>query len=329
MAKKVKEITPKNTKAEILDAYEQLMMELDKKTEAPIIGNAATEKKREKQSVPGVEEIVSEVGQLKVKVGQVLAEISDKMVGKADEVKILDEQIEHNKIELDELFQIKAKAGTLKELIKISEEKQKELTEKEEVFKIESAKIRKDWETQFEDEKKIVTRQWKREEEEYQQERDHKRRQEELSYREKLSDEKKKFELDLQERLAKVTEREKVVGDAEVELSELRKKVDEFDKVLNKAVVDAEEKMKKQVLAEKDMEMKLFKQEVVGDKKMFELNINNLQDQIKRLESENISLKKDLQEAVRQVNQVAVKVIEGPVGIRRDELVRKEEKEEK
>lgn len=94
------------------------------------------------------------------------------------------------------------------------------------------------------------------------------------------------------------------------ELLELRKIVDEFDTEKEKAVAEAQGILQKELVSKFETERRSKEQEIKAEKDILNLKIANLTSENNRLNSEIEVLKKALEEATRQVKDIAVKVIE-------------------
>lgn len=94
------------------------------------------------------------------------------------------------------------------------------------------------------------------------------------------------------------------------ELEQLRKMVSDFDSQQEQAVKDAQDLLKRQLTEQFETERKLREQEVKAEKEVLGLKIANLEAENSRLSKEMEVLKRSLEEATRQVKDIAVKVIE-------------------
>lgn len=145
-----------------------------------------------------------------------------------------------------------------------------------------------------------------------QEELDRKREQETYQYNTNLSrkrtedefqDRKLSWEKDLAQRKAELENQKK-------ELEELRKLSAGFNEQKEKAVKEALDTQEK-ILTEKiNQEKKLREQEIKAEKDILTLRISNLETDNTRLNKEIEILKRSLEEATRQVKEIAVKVIE-------------------
>lgn len=94
------------------------------------------------------------------------------------------------------------------------------------------------------------------------------------------------------------------------ELEELRKLSAGFNEQQEKAVKEAEELLGKQLTEKVNQETVLREQQIKAEKEILGLKIANLETENYRLNKEIEILKRSLEEATRQVKEIAVKVIE-------------------
>lgn len=107
-----------------------------------------------------------------------------------------------------------------------------------------------------------------------------------------------------------LTERKDEIAKEKEELEFLRKQVDGFEEEKEKAVKQACTFLQKELNETYATEKKLREQEIKADKELLAFKITNLTQDNTRLANEIALLKKSLEEATRQLKDVAVKVIE-------------------
>lgn len=139
----------------------------------------------------------------------------------------------------------------------------------------------------------------KREDETYRYERDLVRKRVEDEFAEK----KDKWEKELAER------KEEIENDKR-ELEILRKQVAGFEAEKEKIVKEAMSVLQRQLTDKFETDKKLREQEVRAEKDVLNLNVSHLTAENARLKEEIITLKKSLEEATKQLKDIAVKVIE-------------------
>lgn len=140
----------------------------------------------------------------------------------------------------------------------------------------------------------------KREEEEYEYQRKMERKRSEDEFAEK----KLAWERELQQRKEEIAAEKK-------ELTELRVRVAAFDTEEQKAVKEAQTATAKELEEKYTNERKLREQEVKSEREILNLKIVSLTTENSRQSGEIQALKAALDEATRQLKDVAVKVIEG------------------
>lgn len=191
------------------------------------------------------------------------------------------EEISHaiaiQQLRLKELHDIEIAATSLEDLIKAQEEKK-------ELFEEEYERIK-------------VTR--KHEEEEYQY---------------ALQQQRKKEDAARQEREETMRRQEEEFKKREQEFQEYKRKVEASPLELQQAIEKTKEETTQRVRAEMQTKADLIAREVAGEKKVLETRIAFLEETIAKQREENATLKRELEQAVKQVQSIAEKAIEGSSG---------------
>lgn len=172
---------------------------------------------------------------------------------------------------------------------------QKQIDETKEVFQ----KEKKTLETTALENKKQVEWERKKEAEVYQYETELARRRAEEAFNDKL----KSWEKDLEARKNELAQEKK-------ELEDLRKKVAGFEAEKIKAAEEAAEAAEKRLSESFENERRLREQENKAEKDILNLRLANLTAENQRQTAESSATRKALDEANRQVKEIAVKVIE-------------------
>ena len=324
------EVTEKNTKAEILKAYDNLLKNVQSaKAEVP---KQIQEEKQRKEALDKVakisnEGIVKSITTLKSDLANSLDEI---LYNLSDEFKKLEEiraAIVLEKKSLEDLYSLSANTDSLAAMLLVQKEKkesfEKEMKEKEEAFANEMTSKKTQWEIeknkQKAEEKEYtdeLTKRRKREEEEYAYNLKIKRQKEQDEYDSKkqslekeLTDKKVKFEQE-------VSSRESNLKNTEAELAELRKNNTEFPAKLEKALKDKEAEITKQLQTKYGFDIQLMTKQSEADIRLKDQAISSLQEKIKE---QQVQLKEYADKANRaeaNVKDIAVKAIENASKIR-------------
>jgi len=318
------ELSAKNTKNEILSAYEDLLGKVqESKTEEP---KKLQEKQKQETIIKNAGEfsydgIVKDLTNLKIDLSGSLDKLGDKFVAEFKKFEELQEAIRLEKKSLEDLYQLSANTDSLSVMLLAQKEKkaqfEDEMTAIKSKFDEEMAKIRLEWKKLQEEtvakqkeESEFLKKNKQREEDDYLYNLKLIRKKETDIYEEKKS----KLEKELAEKKTlfekEFTERETKIKDAETELKVLKTRNDAFplelEKALDTAIKTTTEKMKVAFGFEKD----LTAMQVSGEIKLKEHTIATLQAKIKDLEISIKELSQKTSTAEASVKDIAIKAIE-------------------
>jgi hypothetical protein len=340
------EISTKNTKNEILAAYEELLAKVqNQKSDQPKLIQEETRKKEviAKASENSVEGIVNGIASLKLGLAKELDKLSEQLIAEYKKLADIQSAIQLEKKNLEDLYEVTANADSLAAMLLAQKEKkvvfETEMAQRkadlEEKLKTDKAlfdekmavekenfesamKAKKElwqtdqqkWTEQQKELKETTEKQRKREEEEYLYNLKLTRKKETDTYEEK----KARLEKELADKKAafekEISEREAKLVAAEAELNELRKKAETFPKDLEKAVAAAEKAVTEKLTTKYDFEKQLTARQTEGEIKLKEQTINTLQAKIKDLETFNKELSGKANVAEANVKDIAIKAIE-------------------
>ena len=108
--------------------------------------------------------------------------------------------------------------------------------------------------------------------------------------------------------------REKAIADSEQELNELRRKAGAFPKEMETAVARAVKEATERVSLEAKNREELQKKEFMGEKNVLTTRIDSLEKTVKEQSEQIARLTQQLEKAYQQVQDIAVKTIEGSSG---------------
>ena len=324
------EVTEKNTKAEILKAYEILLKDVQNaKADVPKLIQEEKQRKETLEKVAKVsnEGIVKSVTALKSDLNNSLDEILRNL---NDEFKKLEEiraAIALEKKSLEDLYSLSANTDSLAAMLLTQKEKkesfEKEIKEKEEVFTNEITSKKTQWE--------IEKAKQKSEEKEYADElsKGRKREEEEYTYNLKIRRQKEQDEYDSKKLLLEkdltgkkaqfeqeVSSRELNLKNTEAELAELRKNSTEFPAKLEKALKDKEAEVSKQLQTKYGFDIQLIEKQNEADIRLKDQTINSLQEKIKEQQEQLKEYADKANRAEANVKDIAVKAIENASKIR-------------
>jgi colicin import membrane protein len=263
-----------------------------------------------------VEGVVQKISGLGLEISKALAELSGKVVAEVERLTAAREAVALESRELERLHKIDTAATALDQLI------QNYRTQKEEL-EAEIAAQRAAW---VEEERDRA-----REQKEYEEalKKQRQREADEFEYKKALERKKAQDKYDEDVRLLEKKNKEKQealekswqqreagLKEREEEWARLKQEVDAFPARLKKEADAAASASAKATEQRLEQQMLLLKKDAESDKRVAELQIKALQETANRQAAEIGSLQKQLDEAKRQVQDIAVKAIEGASGAR-------------
>ncbi|MBD1935141.1 MULTISPECIES: hypothetical protein [Cyanophyceae] len=326
----------KNTKAEILAAYEELNKEkaaiesqLKQLSEAkpPAIkdklpleswttmnqGAAAQEK---------MGNVIESLAKLQLGFGGAVSELSEKLTLEASKLQEFRSNVETEVTQLQELHALEIEEGMLDTLIQQYEESAKEfgeeLSQSRETLEQQTLEEKNAWFKEQEERKRLVkernetlnkTRQ--RDEKEYKYELELQRKLNQDEYDQNKKGLYKEIEEFQQEKDKQWAEREKAIAEREKQYDEAKAKVEAFPKELEAAIKKAKEEGKGIAHHQTKIKADLYAKDVEVQKRLHDQKIQSLDETIRNQEARIQSLSKQLDFALKQVQDLAVKAIEG------------------
>ncbi len=320
-----KTISDKNTKTEILEAYNDMLekMKEQKAADTKVIKKEVEEKEIvKKASQYSVEGIVKNMADLKLEIIKSMDGLGERLITEFKKLTELQHAIEVETKTIEDIYSIKVEAESLTALIAAQRDKRiafdAEMEQKKADFDNDMSQKRLLWKKEqddFEFVKKEREAQSKkerqREEEDYLYNLQLKRKKEADAYDEKkvnlekeLIEKKAAFEKEFSEREASLSAREK-------ELAELKARVELFPKELEKTIKDAEKSVAERLNFTHNHEVELASKEIEGDRKLYQQKIAALESKIGEQDDLIKQLTQKANEAGLQVQSIAIKAIEG------------------
>ena len=322
-----KKLSLSSTKQEMLEAYNAVLKQLEAQREAELKPEKKLEEKKAKEVIQVAESLSSEgvargISTLKIEAGKMLAQISDRLEEEISKFKAVQSAIAIKEKELQELYEIEKSAMTLAALIESQSQRRQtfelEMAEKKEALsqEIETLRVQRDQEKKEYEEaiKERDTAEKKRRDREKEEYEYGFKREQKLA-KDKFEDEKAKLERETQakkEQMEKeLQERAKAIVEQENELNELRKKVSVFSKEMETATSKAIKETAEKLSLEAKNREELQRKEFLGEKNVFTTRIESLEKIVKEQSEQITRLTQQLEKAYQQVQDIAVKTIEG------------------
>ena len=318
------EISTKNTKAQIMEAYEELLKKVQNaKADVP---KQVQEEKQRTELVKKVEDVTNksigkEINSLRSNLNNSLEELETNLLAEFKKLEEIRAAMVIEKQNLEDLYSLSTTTDSLAAMLLTQKEQKEnydlEMEAEKEAFEKEMNELRLKWKSEKEKETteqkeftEEVKKNRKREEEEYQYKLKIDRQKETDEYEAKKAKLEKDLtdkQLDFNQEMAK---RETDIANAEAELNELRKNNQEFPKQLEQAVTDKEKEVSARLKVQFEFESKLLANKNEGELKLKEQTIISLQEKITEMQAQIKELTEKTNIAESNVKDIAVKAIE-------------------
>ncbi len=320
MVKTMKTTTrAKRSKAEVQDEYSKIRAQVSaaQETAEPKAEELSKLKEAEiRRAVEGisVEGVVRRISGLSLEISRALSELSEKLVQEVQSLTSVREAVALERGELERLHKIDIAATALDQLVQ-------DYAREKERLEAEIAAQRAAWEEE------VRVRERDRKEYEENLKKQRQREIEDYEYKKALERKKAqdKYEEDMkllerknqekQEALEKSwQQRESALKEREEELLRLRKEAEEFPARLQKEAEQAAAQAARLAEVRFEQEITLLKKDRETEKRLAELQVKTLEEMLSRQSVQMAALQKQLDEAKQQVQEIAVKAIEGASG---------------
>jgi len=322
-----KKLSLSNTKQEMLEAYNVALKQMEAQREAELKPEKKIEEKKAKEVIQvaeslSTEGVAKEISNLKIEASKTLAQISDRLEEEVNKFRAIQSAISLKEKELQELYEIEKSAVTLAALIESQNQKRQafeiEMAEKKEALSQEIEALRaqreqekKEYEEEIKERDMTEKKRREREKDDY----EYSFKREQKLTKDKFEDEKSKLEKEIQVKKeqmeSEIKEREKAIAGREDELNELRKKVSAFPKEMETAIAKAIKETTEKLTLEAKNREELMKKEFIGEKNVLTTRIESLEKTVKEQSEQVNKLTQQLEKAYQQVQEIAVKTIEG------------------
>jgi len=262
----------------------------------------------------GVETVVQNISGLGLEVSRSLARLSEKLTEEVTLLATVQEAVALERAELERLHKIDVAATALAQLVQDhAREKERldaEMSAQRKAWQDESARSERERKEQDEALKK--QRQREIDEYDYRKTLERKKAQDNYDEDNRIRDKKNH---EKQEALEKSWQaREAELKEQEGELARLRREVEAFPALLQKDVDAATQAARKEAEGQFEHQIVLIKKEAEAEKRLAELRVQTLEEALVRSTSQIATLERQLGEAKQQVQDIAVKAIEGASG---------------
>jgi hypothetical protein len=314
-------------KQQMLDALAETEKLVEEKRQADVRHEDRIEQRAVQEAVAAADSlstdgIVRSISDLRAAVGKTLAQLSDKLeeeVGKYVQIK---RAILAKEAELKEIYEIQKSASTLAALIETQERRRDEFDREMKAQKEELTREIESQRTEWEQERRQHEVETKERDSAEQKRREREKEEYRYSFareqqvaRDQFADEMAKAHKELAEKTAAaerdIRERERVVAEREQELGTLRQRVEQSPKELEIAVSKAVKDAATRAAAESSAREELLKNQFAGERNVLTTRISSLEHLVKEQAEQISRLAGQAEKAYTQVQDIAVKAIEG------------------
>ena len=321
----VKKVSIRNTKTEIIEAYQSLeaaYKDLEKK-KAPKNTTTPPKAAPQKLSTPAaMPTVIQSLGQLSKQFNTALSKLSSNLLIEASQLSEVSTKVETENHHLETLYDLKITDQTLDDLLKQytvnAEQYQQTLQQQGETSEKTWTEKNQAWQTEIEATKQRLQEQeaaynkhQQRNEQEYKYD---------LSLQRDTSDEEyNQQQQQLQQVVAEIEqkrqeawkERETALAERERQFKEHETKVERFPKDLETAIKKAKEEGTGIARNQAKIKADLTAKEFAGEEQIYQLQIQALETQVAEQTTQLNKLSKQLEATQKQAQELAVKAIEG------------------
>jgi colicin import membrane protein len=314
-------VRPKKSRAEVEEEFAAIRDETAASSELKDVKAEELSKVREldvHRAVEGitVDGVVHRISDLGLDVSKALAGLSEKLVGEVNMLASLREAVALEQRELERLHKIDVAATALDQLVQDYALQRKTLEEQIAAQRAAWEEERRQTERERKEQEETLRKQRQRELEEYEYKKSLERKKAQDQYDQEMKVIERQNR-EKQEALEKSWhEREAVLKEREEEFAQLRKQSEEFPARLKKEAELAASQASRVVQERYDRELAVLKKESESERRLAELQIRTLQEEITRQTAYATVLQKQVDEAKQQVQEIAVRAIEGASGAR-------------
>jgi hypothetical protein len=311
----------RRSKTEVQQELQSVLREAaaERETADPRLEEAARARDKEVREVAAavtVEAVVQDIAGLGLQVSKALGDLSARLVQQVGRLTTLREAASIEQRELDRLHKIDVVATSLGQILQ-------DHAAKKQALEAEMAAARAAWETETAEREQAqreyddgLKKQRQREAEDYEYRKalERKKAQDKYDEEQRLRDRQNR---EKQEALEKSwQEREAALKAREDELAQLRKEAETFPKRLAQEVDRAVAEAKRQADQQLEQRLLVVGKDAEADKRVAQLQVRTLEEAVARQAEQVAALQKQLDEAKQQVQEIAVKAIEGASGAR-------------
>jgi hypothetical protein len=309
----------KRAKAEVQQEFDEIRDQVEAARDAADAKAEETARRRDaetRQAVEAVtvEAVVQRISGLGLDIARALSDVSGKLSEETQLLGSVREAVALERQELERLHKIDVAATALDQMVQdYAREKQRldsEIAAQRAAWEEESARVERERREQEESLKK--QRQRETEDYEYKKALERKKAQDKYDEDVRLTEKKNAEKQEALEKSWK--QRETALKEQEEELARLRKESEAFPARLQKEAQTAADQARRETEARLEQQALALRKDAEAEKRLAALQVKTLEDAVARQQVQIAGLEKQLADAKQQVQDIAVKAIEGASG---------------
>ena len=311
----------KRAKAEVQREFDEIQEQAAEAREVadPKIEDAVRRHEVEvREAVAGVtvESVVQRISGLGLDIAKALSGVSVQLNEEVQLLASVREAVALERKEMERLHKIDVAASAIDQMVqdyaRQKEELETEIAGRRAEWEAEASRAERDRKEQDE----LLKKQRQREAEDFEYKKTQERKKAQDKYDEEVRSQEKKNQ-EKQETLEKSwKQREAVLKEREEESARLRSESEAFPKRLEAEANAAAERSRRETEARLQQEIAMMKKDSEADKRFAEMHVKTLEENLTRQQAQIAALERQLAEAKQQVQDIAVKAIEGASGAR-------------
>lgn len=271
---------------------------------------------RESVRDTSVDSVTHQINTLGGQISRTLIDVRDQLQEEVERLATVREAVELERQELARLHKLDIAATSIDQLVQDYERERERLETEIQTRRNEWEQETKTAERERKEADEALRKQRQRENEDFEYKKQLERKKAQDKYEEDMRLLEKKNTDRQQELERSWAQREEELKEREDELTRLRREVEELPKRIAAEKEAALAEATRQAAANYEQRILILQKDAEAERKVAELQVKTLQDTLTRQTEQMIALEKALEEAKRQVQEIALKAIEGASGSR-------------
>jgi hypothetical protein len=309
------------SKADVQQEFDTIRRETEAARESANLKNIEVEQRRSTEIRQATEEIsvdsvAQQISALGGQIARTLLDLTSRLTGEADQLARVREAVQLERQELERLHKIDIAATSIDQLVQDYEREREKLETEIQTNRSEWEQEARTAERERKEAEEAFRKQRQRENEDYEYKKQLERKKAQDKYEEEVRLLEKKNEDRQQELDRNWAQREAALKEREDELVRLRQEVEHLPQRIAAEKETALAEATRQAAANYEQRILILQKDMEAERKVAELQVKTLQESLSQKTEQTASLEKALEEAKRQVQEIALKAIEGASGSR-------------